>query len=268
MTEVAPSARLTGHVDRYVAYSENTGSFAARRELAATSGVLIFVLGDPLVITAANGDELVLKAGEAFVGGIADATSISRALGPQRGIHVHMPIDSLAAVCGTPAAAIANRCERLTDVVGGVARSLGDALCTARGSAERFDLLDDFLEARIARGADDDRPVKWALRRLTDAAAPSIEALAGEIGWSRKHLANRFAAATGFTPQTYRRLARFERFAATLAAEPEGSLAMLAADAGYHDQAHLGRDVMAFGAMTPGELRRRLIPAQGGVRDD
>jgi AraC-like DNA-binding protein len=43
---------------------------------------------------------------------------------------------------------------------------------------------------------------------------------------------------------------------------------VLALDAGYHDQAHMSRDVQAFSAMSPGELRRRLLPEQGGVRED
>ena len=41
----------------------------------------------------------------------------------------------------------------------------------------------------------------------------------------------------------------------------------LAADAGYVDQAHLARDVRDFSDMTPGDLRARLLPAAGGVRD-
>ncbi|WP_160170510.1 helix-turn-helix domain-containing protein [Afipia sp. P52-10] len=98
--------------------------------------------------------------------------------------------------------------------------------------------------------------------------APSVASLATTIGWSRKHLAHRFGAFTGFSPQTYRRLARFERLSAAIAARPREGLAVLALDAGYHDQAHMSRDVQAFSAMSPGELRRRLLPEQGGVRED
>jgi transcriptional regulator GlxA family with amidase domain len=106
------------------------------------------------------------------------------------------------------------------------------------------------------------------MRRLAGAPGPVTSALADEIGWSRKHFTRRFRAATGFSPDRFRRLARFERFAAALARAPDDSLAGLAAECGYVDQAHLARDVRAFSDMTPGELRARLIPGGGGVRED
>jgi AraC-like DNA-binding protein len=98
--------------------------------------------------------------------------------------------------------------------------------------------------------------------------APGSGALAEEIGWSRKQLASRVRAQCGFGPDRLRRLARFERFAESIRQRPDESLAGLAAEHGYVDQAHLTREVRAFSDMTPGELRARQIPAQGGVRED
>lgn len=268
MVSAPPDAVLADHVDLYCAYVERTGSFSARRELAATSGVLIYVLGDPLSITGADGIEIVLQPGEAFVGGIADATSISRALGPRCGIHLHMPLDSLAAVCGAPGAEIANRCLPLADMIGTRARELGQALGEARRREDQFLLLDDFLASRLDDRRDTDRPVRWAMKQLRRADAPTIESLANEIGWSRKHLGKRFAAATGVTPRTFRRLARFEGLCRAMARRPNEGLASLAVEAGYFDQSHLTREVAAFSKMTPGDLLARLIPGEGAVRHD
>jgi len=265
--DAPPAAILAGHVDRYGYYAEHIASFAARRELAATCGVLIYALGDPLSIIGADGREIVLQAGEGFAGGIADATSISRALGPQRGVHIQMPLASLAAVIGAPVAALANRVVPLADLIGKDARDLGHRLGSAAQCHAQFDLLDAFLVRRLADAPPPDRAVAWAIAQLGRPGPPTVQALAREIGWSRKHLAQRFAAVTGFSPQRYRSLARFERFSAAIAARPDESLAMLAIDAGYHDQPHMSREVQAFGAMTPGELRRRLLPGPGGVRE-
>ncbi len=262
MVSAPPETALVGLVDRYCAYAERTGSFSARRELAATSGVLIYVLGDPLSITGADGVEIVLQPGEAFVGGIADATSISRALGAQSGIHVHMPLESLAAVCGAPVAEIANRCVPLADMIGRRAHELGQALGEARERENQFLLLDDFLAGRLDDRPETHRPVRWAMEQLRGADAPTVESLANEIGWSRKHLGKRFAAIAGVTPRTFRRLARFERLCRSMARRPESALAMLAVEAGYFDQAHMTHEVVAFSAMTPGDLRARLIPTK------
>jgi AraC-like DNA-binding protein len=106
------------------------------------------------------------------------------------------------------------------------------------------------------------------MARLAAAAAPHSSILAREIGWSRRHFAARFRAVTGFAPDRFRRLARFERFADALARHPDAALAGLAAETGYADQPHLSRDVLEFSGMTPGGLRARLIPQAGGVRDD
>jgi AraC-like DNA-binding protein len=268
MVAAPPAPALGGLVGHYTSYRERTTSFSARRELAATSGVLIYALDAPLAITGADGVEIVLREGEAFVGGIADATSISRALGPQRGVHIHLPLHALAGVCGMPLAELANRVAPLADLAGRSARVLGERLVTASDPQDQFDLVDDFLIQRLDNMATQDRAVLWAMEQLSGDDTPSVASLATTIGWSRKHLAHRFGAFTGFSPQTYRRLARFERLSAAIAARPREGLAVLALDAGYHDQAHMSRDVQAFSAMSPGELRRRLLPEQGGVRED
>ena len=267
IAEAAPAPSLRDRVGHYSDYWERTASFAARRELASTSGVLIYALGAPLQITGADGQVLTIAAGEAFAGGIADATSLSRGLGAQAGIHVFLPLTSLAALCGAPLAELANRVVAFADLVGRDASDLGDALCGAADAAERFALLDRFLERRFA-ARDRDRQAAWAMRRLARASGPATSALAEELGCSRKHFIQRFREDTGFSPDRFRRLARFERFTEAIMAAPGDSLAGLAAETGYVDQAHLTRDVRAFADMTPGELRARLIPGQGGVRHD
>ena len=268
MVEAEPSAALGGRVSRYTAYREETASFSARRELAATTGVLIYVLDEPLEITGADGGVVTVKAGEAFAGAIADGTSLSRNLGRQAGVHVFMPLSSLAAMTGAPLSALANCVAPLSDLIGQAAADLGGALCDTDGAEQRFDLLDRFLIGRFARDGETDRPVAWAMRRLAAASGPSTTVLADEIGWSRRHFARRFRAATGFSPDRFRRIARFERFAAAIMRRPGDSLAGLAAECGYVDQAHLTRDVRDFSDMTPGELRTRLIPGEAGVRHD
>jgi AraC-like DNA-binding protein len=265
MVSVRPARHLAGAVGTYCAYAERTASFTARRELAATTGVLLFNLGEPIELTGADGAGIVLRAGEGFVAGVADGTSISRSGGCQAGLHVAAPLETLAAATGAPAAEIANRVVRLQDIAGRAARELGERLHDADDAETRFGLLDAFLERQLARAPAIHPAIVWARRRLDSPDPPPIAELARELGWSRKHLSMRFRALTGFPPDTYRQLARFERFWRSLRSNPDESLAGLAAGAGYHDQAHLSRDVRAFGAMTPRELRRRLIPGQGGV---
>lgn len=263
-TLAAPALR--GAVSGYGAYREDTRSFTARRELAATRGVLIICLGEPLEIVGADGGVLRLAAGEAFAGGLADATSVSRALGRQAGIHVDAPLETLGRLLGCPPAAIANRVIRLDDALGGTAHRLGDQMLSARDMAARFDLLDSFVGQRLATSSAPDPRIAAAGRALRRRPGLRIDRLAADLNVDRRMLARQFRQQMGFGPRRYAALARFEAFTSALSARPAAGLADLAQEAGYYDQPHLNRDVRRFAAMTPAELAGHVLPGGGGIR--
>jgi AraC-like DNA-binding protein len=76
-----------------------------------------------------------------------------------------------------------------------------------------------------------------------------VERLAAETGWSRKRLWSRFRSQVGIRPKRAAQLVRFDHAAHRLAAGEDAAL--VAAEAGYVDQSHLHRDVMAFAGVTP-----------------
>ncbi len=269
IVHASPAPPLRGIVDRYSWWTEETRSFTARRELAATTGVFIVNLGATLEIVDARGQTHRLAAGEGFVGGMAQATSLSRSTGAMAGIHIHLPPANLARLLGIPLAEIADRVVPMGDLPDGSTRMLGTRLLDATTLDTRLTLLDDFLATQATKAAGDaaadDREIRHISRLL--ARGERVERIAQDIGWSRKRLARRFRDATGLLPRSFAGLARFERFTKMLAAAPQIALADAAIAVGYADQAHLTREVGRFSAMTPGELRARLIPAGGGVRD-
>ena len=265
VASASPAPALTGWVDRYAWWSERTRSFTTRRELAATTGVMIVNLGAPLEIVDASGSVHRLCAGQGFAGGMAQATSLSRGGGAMAGVHVHLPPATLARLLGVPLAALTDRCFTLADLLGQTAGQLGEALLAAHDHEARWRVLDGFLIARAAMAAVADPEVDHA--RLTLAGGQRVEAVAADLGWSRKRLARRFHDAVGLHPRAFAGLARFERFTTALQARPGLSLAHAAVDAGYADQAHLTREVVRYADLSPGALRARLIPDGGGVRE-
>jgi AraC-like DNA-binding protein len=70
-------------------------------------------------------------------------------------------------------------------------------------------LVDEFLLRRAQDGPDPAPEVAWAWRRLvaTGGRLP-ISRLAGEVGWSHKHLISRFTQQVGLPPKTAARLVR------------------------------------------------------------
>ncbi len=64
------------------------------------------------------------------------------------------------------------------------------------------------------------------------------------MGWSARHLTNRFRAEVGLRPKEAARVVRFDRARRQL--RPGRRMADVAAAAGYYDQAHLAREFQAL----------------------
>jgi AraC-like DNA-binding protein len=124
----------------------------------------------------------------------------------------------------------------------------------------RPDRLDEGLLRLAAAGPEPAGEVAWVWRRLhaTHGNVP-ITALADEVGWSRRHLVDRFRAQTGLPPKT---LARVLRFSELLRRLPGGELSEVAAACGYYDQAHMNRDFREFAGTTPGAWLARFSSVQ------
>ena len=125
----------------------------------------------------------------------------------------------------------------------------------------RPDRLDDGLLRLADAGPAPAGEVAWVWRRLhaTHGNVP-ISALAAEVGWSRRHLVDRFRAQTGLPPKTLARVLRFEELLRRLPGG--GELAEVATACGYYDQAHMNRDFREFAGTTPGAWLARFPSVQ------
>jgi transcriptional regulator GlxA family with amidase domain len=85
-----------------------------------------------------------------------------------------------------------------------------------------------------------------------------VREIGDSLGVSERQLLRRFRAAVGYGPKMLARVLRFQRFAtAGWGASEETTLARLAADAGYADQAHLARDCRQLAGVAPGVVLGR-----------
>ncbi len=295
MLRAAPGELLGRQVSGYTAYDERTGGPLVRRELATGEAVLILNLGPAIRVGCADGSDLRIPQGEAFVAGASLATSLVETAGSQAGIQIDLPVRTLAALIDVPLAELTDRAALLRDVCDHGRLSTGELIDLAarliadRGAAAGepgLQRVDEALLGRLADAALSPRAesveVTFRVRdRLATSRPPSVSRLARELGWSRRRLTRTFRSQLGTTPSHFVRLARFERFWRSLRSahgDPQPSpvpggaafgpsdatLADLALSAGYFDQAHLSREVRSFAGCTPSELRRSLLPAGGG----
>jgi AraC-like DNA-binding protein len=154
------------------------------------------------------------------------------------------------AVLGASPADLDGAVVPLEDLWGREASRLREQLADTSSWQERFALTDALLARRHAAGPAVDPEVAWAWHRIVGSRGTArVDGLAAEVGWSRKRLWSRFRSQLGLPPKRAARLVRFDHAAHRLVAG-DGP-ARVAADAGYTDQSHLHRDVMAFTGATP-----------------
>ncbi|MGW3349759.1 helix-turn-helix domain-containing protein [Nonomuraea rubra] len=154
------------------------------------------------------------------------------------------------AVLGVSPAELDGTVVMLDDLWGREASRIRERLAGAPSWEERFALTDALLARRYEARAPADPEVAWAWERIVGGRGlVRVDGLAEEVGWSRKRLWSRFRSQLGLRPKQAVKLVRFDHAAHRLVAG-EGA-ARVAADAGYADQSHLHRDVMAYIGVTP-----------------
>ena len=126
---------------------------------------------------------------------------------------------------------------------------------------ERFDLVDAFLLRRLAASRPADPAVAWSWHHLYESrGTTAIATLATELGWSHRKLIARFRDEIGLAPKAVARVMRFDR-ATTALRNPEPSLAQVAFECGYADQAHLNREFRELAGVSPKRYRAAVAPS-------
>jgi AraC-like DNA-binding protein len=252
LAQMRPQADLADDVVRYSGYLEHSGWSIDQREVAVPIVPLIINFGDPFRIRM-GANESVDHRG--FVAGLYDGYADVASTGRAHSMQVDFTPLGAHRFFAMPMRDLAGQTVALDGV--GRFEELTSRLYEARGWAARFALLDRFVRQRLGAARAPSSPIAWAWRQLAASAGRvRVGALAREIGWSRKHLAERFSIEVGARPKTAGRILRFagarRSIDAGIRAGPM-DWADLAADCGYADQAHLIREFRAMAGVTPAD---------------
>lgn len=116
-----------------------------------------------------------------------------------------------------------------------------------------------FLLARQPRAdADANRAAELVAAIAGDPALLTVDALAEQVGMNKRALQRLFQQYVGVGPKWVIKRYRMHEAIAQLQAGAAPSLAQLALDLGYFDQAHFIRDFTALVGKPPGEYARQL----------
>jgi AraC-like DNA-binding protein len=188
---------------------------------------------------------------DAWVTPIQSGPRYARSVGRRRLIGVRLEPWTARAMFGPLPRGDGQPPPRLTQLIGSEGRSLRSALLKARDLEERFYILSLWLERQPAM----QRAGQLALdpRRACRAAD-----LAREMRCSDRSLRRLFAQKAGIAPKQWLRLHRIDAVLRDGArCSSDETLAGLAQEHGYADQAHFTRDLTAMTGVTPRRLRNR-----------
>ncbi len=190
--------------------------------------------------------DLVWTQGRLIVAGPATVPVLAPATPGQGRCGVRFRVGLAGAALGLPASELLDRSVPIADVWGAEGRRLEDRVAAA---AVPLEALVTGVAGRIADARED--IVRGAVLQVHEGGA-GVPGLARRAALSERQLLRRFERAVGYGPRTLRRVLRLQRFLAL--ARSGGSLARLAADAGYADQAHLTRECSLLAGMSPAAL--------------
>ena len=246
-----PSPAMRPYVAFYSGYRQRGIAPALHRGLPSPYLTLILTLDEPLVIAAHPDRRQPPGRYDALIGGLHLAPALITHDGRQSGVQVAVHPLGCRALFGLPAGELSGLDADFGAVAGDrFVATLRERLCAAATWRERFALLDNAI-ARLVRERSAVHPdVAYAYDRLVDSGGEvTVAGLAGEIGWSARHLTNRFRAEVGLRPKETARVVRFDRARRMLYAGVR--LGDVAAEAGYFDQAHLNREFHALAGLSP-----------------
>lgn len=160
----------------------------------------------------------------------------------------------------------------ITDRVVSPAPVIGDATAQVEESvlaAHDHEAMIAAVEARMLdTRPEPDTTVEWLAGVMSIAAQEhgptTVEALAERVECSTRHLQRVFHIYVGVTPKWTIKRFRIQEAVWRLSAEDDISLAHLAGDLGYFDQAHMARDFARFIGCSPSQYRQTQRGAPQG----
>lgn len=156
---------------------------------------------------------------------------------------------AIPALFGIPSAAIANELPDLFALLGQEGKDLEEQMMFAANTAARIELVTSFLQRRLSVLP---RPeIIHATRIIYERKGQlNLRRLADDCCLSQRQFERKFKETIGFTPKTFSRIVRFRSLVAGNRKHYH-SLAEMAYDFGYCDQAHFIDDFKEFSGYTP-----------------
>ena len=254
-----PDPRLRPYVRSYDGYRMADFPAGTHIGMPSTDLTVIITIDEPIHMGSSPHPDQGAGSWDALASGLTSTPCTIVHNGSQHGIQLALTPLGSRVLLGVPTAAIGSWLVGLDEILGSAALELRERITGLPSWELRFDVLDEVFLRRVAALRDDvtlDAPLERAWQLLTsDAGSMRVAEVADDIGWSRRHLVNRFAGEFGITPKDAARIARFSASHQLMRRVELPSIAEISAVCGYYDQAHMARDWRELAGMPPSRWR-------------
>lgn len=266
-----PAPPLRPFVESYTGYRYEGFEPGVHAGLPSRHLTLIVSLGDPIDVGLMHGPAASRERFAALIGGLHTAPAAVHHDGNQYGVQLAVTPLGARALLGMPSAEIATLTLPLDAMLGPLATELVERLRAASVWSWRFAILDRVLSQALTELDHPPPEVTFAWEQLTRSGGMiKVGRLATEVGWSRRHMSERFRREFGLPPKTVARVIRFERARRMLSHAGRPQFGVVSAAAGYADQAHMNRDWRELAGASPGawlEAERFPFFEDGGAAE-
>jgi AraC-like DNA-binding protein len=254
-----PARPLTGLVIGYHGYLIDLTRPRVRLEIPCGTVTALIVFEGGLRLHRAGPGAATARTHGSLVSGLRTTATIGEHAGRLHGIEITLSPLGAYRLLGIPMSHLTDSFADLVEILGPSSASLVDRLHSLPHWADRFDLLDAVLTARLEGPRSSSpqvspqvRQALWQLRRTPPPGG--LRTIAEEIGWSERHLRTRFHEEVGLPPKAMARVLRLQR---ALRLQLQGhDTAQVAALGGFHDQAHLANEFKAMTGHTLSQFTR------------
>ena len=246
-----PPRSLRGLVSGIYAYDEGG---VAMRETVEPAGLDV-----PLIINFGTRFEIALGRAPtsrdrigSFGAGLFAGPVVMNSDGGAQCIQVNFTSLGGRLFYGMPLRELAERMVSLDDLADAGIAELTDRLGELNSWEARLLLTERFVADRLARAVALSPELRWTIGQIeTRKGNLRMDWLCGELGWSRRRLAEQMRQEFGLTPKAIARIARFGAAEAMALASERPDWADIAAACGFADQAHLAREFSDLAGRSP-----------------
>jgi AraC-like DNA-binding protein len=201
--------------------------------------------------------DVVLSDAQLVVAGPATtAVEVAPTPGQQR-CGLRFRVGAAGAALGVPADALRDLTLPLEELWGPEGRRLSAAVAAATTAEAAL----GFLARSLAQPRSPLDPYARQAALLT--GRRPFHEIARDLNFSERQLRRRLEHSVGYGPRMLARVVRLQRFLRAAERDTAASLARLAADAGYADQAHLAREARRLTGRAPSALLAAGATAAG-----